>query len=92
MGPRKCQQQESLANSYRSNIGLIARSRGEIGRARELYIQAYILFAEIGGWPQVDMVQRLLDSLPRQVHVPEQDLDVPLTRLARSTQPRFTQS
>ena len=46
------------------NLGLIARGRGDIGRARELWAQARDLFAKIGMPHQVETVQGWLDGLP----------------------------
>jgi len=46
------------------HLGGIAKDRGDIARARELWTQARDLFGKIGMPHRVEMVQGWLDGLP----------------------------
>ena len=59
----KLGRQEGMASQY-GNLGIIAKDRGDIGRARELWTQARDLFAKIGMPHRVETVQGWLDGLP----------------------------
>ena len=52
-----------MANQY-GNLGRIAKDRGDITQAQELWTQARDLFAKIGMPHQVETVQGWLDGLP----------------------------
>jgi len=52
-----------MARQY-GKLGRIAKVRGDIGRARELWTQARDLFAKIGVPHQVETVKGWLDGLP----------------------------
>ncbi|MEE9212725.1 MAG: tetratricopeptide repeat protein, partial [Phycisphaeraceae bacterium] len=53
---------EGMANAY-SNLGVIYQTRGDPAGARELWVKARDLFAQIGMPHMVEMVQGWLDKL-----------------------------
>ena len=57
--------QEGLASTY-SNLGSVAKDRGEMERARELWTKSRDLYAKIGMPQLVKQVQGWLDGLPAE--------------------------
>ena len=66
----KLGRKEGMANNY-LNLGIIFRTRGDLGRAEELWRKALDLFREIGMKAMVKKVQDWLDGLKDEDGTPE---------------------
>ena len=55
---------EAIASDYR-HLGLIHRSKGDFGKARQCWEKALALYKEMGMEPDVEKVQRWIDELPK---------------------------